>query len=148
MNRRTSLAAALTLTAGLTLAGCGGDSAPKIEVTGAYMPQPVTDQMAGAYFTVKNNGDSADKLTSVTTNLAKDISLHKTVGSKMERVKSLTVPANGTLRLSHGGNHLMFMGLKSKPTKDDVVTVTLHFATADPVRVAVPVKAADYQPKH
>ncbi|MEU8913455.1 copper chaperone PCu(A)C [Streptomyces nigrescens] len=147
MNRRITLAVALTLTAGLTLAGCGGDSAPKIEVTGAYMPQPVTEQMAGAYFTVKNNGDSADKLTSVTTNLAKAITIHKTVGNKMEQVESLTVPANGTLRLSRGGNHLMFMGLKNKPTKGDDVTVTLHFAAADPVRVHIPVKAADYQPK-
>ncbi|BCK69859.1 hypothetical protein Srufu_038120 [Streptomyces libani subsp. rufus] len=148
MNRRSTLAAALTLTTGLALAGCGGDSAPKLEVADAYMPQPVSQQMAGAYFTVKNNGDTADKLTSVTSNLAKDISIHKTVGTKMERVESLPIPANGTLQLCHGGNHLMFMGLKSKPTKDDVVTIRLHFAHADPIRVAVPVKAADYQPKH
>ncbi|WP_405839951.1 copper chaperone PCu(A)C [Streptomyces platensis] len=148
MNRRSTLAAALTLTTGLALAGCGGDRAPKLEVADAYMPQPVSQQMAGAYFTVKNNGDTADKLTSVTSNLAQDISIHKTVGTKMERVESLPIPANGTLQLGHGGNHLMFMGLKSKPTKDDVVTIRLHFAHADPIRVAVTVKAADYQPKH
>ncbi|MGW8970305.1 copper chaperone PCu(A)C [Streptomyces platensis] len=147
MNRRSILAAALTLTTGLALAGCGGESAP-IEAVDAYMPQPVNQDMAGAYFTVKNNTDTADKLTSVTTNLAKDISIHKTVGTKMERVESLPIPANGTLQLGHGGNHLMFMGLKSKPTKDDVVTVQLHFAHAEPVRVSIPVKAADYQPKH
>ncbi|MFD0168081.1 copper chaperone PCu(A)C [Streptomyces decoyicus] len=148
MNRRTELAAALTLTAGLTLVGCGGDSAPKIEVTGAYMPQPVTEQMAGVYLTVKNNGDTAEKLTEVTSNLSKAITIHKTVGNKMEQVESLPVPANGTLRLSRGGNHLMFMGLKNKPVKGDTFTVTLHFTAADPVRVQVPVKAADYQPKH
>ncbi|MFD5394598.1 copper chaperone PCu(A)C [Streptomyces sp. NPDC127097] len=148
MNRRITLATALTLTAGLALAGCGGDGAPKLEAVDAYMPQPVNQDMAGAYFTVKNNTDTADKLTSVTTNLAKDISIHKTVGTKMERVESLPIPANGTLRLGHGGNHLMFMGLKSKPTKNDVVTVQLHFAHAEPIRVSIPVKAADYQPKH
>jgi len=147
VNRRITLAAALTLTAGLALAGCG-DAAPKLEVVDAYMPQPVNQDMAGAYFTVKNNTDTADKLTSVTSNLAKDISIHKTVGSKMERVESLPVPANGTLQLGRGGSHLMFMGLKSKPTKNDVVTIQLHFANAEPVRVSVPVKAADYQPKH
>ncbi|MEU8780649.1 copper chaperone PCu(A)C [Streptomyces sp. NPDC048637] len=147
MNRRTTLAAALTLTAGLTLSGCGGDSAPKLEATDAYMPQPVTQQMAGAYFTVKNNGDTADKLTSVTSDVAKHISIHKTVGNKMEQVDSLAVPANGALRLGSGGNHLMFMGLKHKPAKNDVVTVELHFATADPIQLAIPVKAADYQPK-
>ncbi|MGW9170368.1 copper chaperone PCu(A)C [Streptomyces decoyicus] len=147
MNRRTTLAAALTLTAGLTLAGCGGDSTPRIEVTGAYMPQPVTEQMAGVYLTVKNNGDSAEKLTEVTSNLAKSLTIHKTVGTKMEQVESLPVPANGTLRLSRGGNHLMLMGLKSKPVKGDIFTVTLHFTAADPVKVQVPVKAATYAPK-
>jgi len=148
VNRRSTLAAVLTLTTGLALAGCGGDGAPKLEVADAYMPQPVSQQMAGAYFTVKNSGDTADKLTSVTSNLAKDISIHKTVGTKMERVESLPIPADGTLKLGHGGNHLMFMGLKSKPTKDDVITIRLHFAHADPIRVSVTVKAADYQPKH
>lgn len=148
MNRRTPLAAALALTTGLALAGCGADSAPKIEVSGAYMPEPVTQQMAYAYFTIKNNGDTADKLTSVTSNLAKNITIHKTVGTKMEQVNSLAIPANGTLQLGRGGNHLMLMGLKDKPTKDDVVTVRLHFAHAAPVRVSLQVKAADYQPKH
>ncbi|MFD9206858.1 copper chaperone PCu(A)C [Streptomyces sioyaensis] len=146
MNRRTTLAAALTLTTGLVLAGCG-DSAPKLEVTDAYMPQPVTQDMAGAYFTVKNSGGTADKLTSVTSDLAKDISLHKTVGTKMEQVNSLPVPANGELALGRGGNHLMFMGLTRKPAEGDKVTIELHFATAKPIKVEVPVKAATYAPK-
>ncbi|WP_432000415.1 copper chaperone PCu(A)C [Streptomyces sioyaensis] len=146
MNRRTTLAAALTLTTGLVLAGCG-DSAPKLKVADAYMPQPVTQDMAGAYFTVKNSGGTADKLTSVTSDLAKDISLHKTVGTKMEQVNSLPVPANGELALGRGGNHLMFMGLTRKPAEGDKVTVELHFATAKPIKVEVPVKAATYAPK-
>ncbi|MFD5735207.1 copper chaperone PCu(A)C [Streptomyces sioyaensis] len=146
MNRRTTLAAALTLTTGLVLAGCG-DSAPKLKVADAYMPQPVTQDMAGAYFTVKNSGTAADKLTSVTSDLAKDISLHKTVGTKMEQVNSLSVPAGGELVLGRGGNHLMFMGLKKKPAEGDMVTLQLHFATAKPITVEVPVKAVTYAPK-
>ncbi|MFD8543489.1 copper chaperone PCu(A)C [Streptomyces sp. NPDC059649] len=148
MNRRTTLAAALALTAGLALAGCGtGESAPQFTVDGAYMPQPVTDDMAGAFFTVKNNGGTADKITSVTSDFAKDITLHKTSGTKMEQADSLPVPANGELKLSRGGNHLMFMGLKYKPTKGDVITVQLRFAHAEPVTVSIPVRAANYQPK-
>ncbi|MCL7489897.1 copper chaperone PCu(A)C [Streptomyces sp. MCA2] len=147
MNRRTTLAAALTLTAGLVLAGCGGDSAPQLKVADPYMPQPVDQNMAGAYFTVKNSGGTADKLTSVTSDLSKDITIHKTVGTKMEQVNSLAIPAGGELRLSRGGNHLMFMGLKKKPAEGDKVTVELHFATAGPIKVTVPVKAVTYAPK-
>ncbi|GES30778.1 copper chaperone PCu(A)C [Streptomyces angustmyceticus] len=148
MNRRTTLAAALALTASLALAGCGGaDGAPRLKVAGPYMPQPVDRNMAGAYFTVENSGGSADKLTSVTSDLSKDITLHKTVGTKMEQVDSMAIPAGGELRLSRGGNHLMFMGLKKKPAEGDTVTLELHFATAEPVKVTVPVKAATYAPK-
>ncbi|MFH8679198.1 copper chaperone PCu(A)C [Streptomyces lydicus] len=147
MNRRTTLAAALALTSGLALAGCGGgDTAPKLSVSGAYMPKPITDGMAGAFFTVKNDG-GADKLTSVTSDLASDVSIHKTVGSKMEQVNSLAIPANGTLDLVHGGSHVMFMGLKKKPAEGDTVSIELHFAKAGPITVKVPVKAATYAPK-
>lgn len=148
MNRRTTLAAALALTASLALAGCGGgDTAPQLKVADAYMPQPVTEDMAGAFFTVKNSGGTADKLTSVTSDLAKDITIHKTVGNKMEQVNSLPIPAGGELTLDRGGNHLMFMGLKNKPAEGDKVTIELHFATAEPIRVEVPVKAVNYEPK-
>ncbi|MFI9050637.1 copper chaperone PCu(A)C [Streptomyces sp. NPDC053427] len=153
MNRRTTrlripLAATLALTAGLALAGCGPeDGGAQLEVAGAYMPRPVTQDMAGAFFVVKNTGGTADKLTSVTSDLSKDISIHRTVGNKMEQVKSLDVPANGELRLGRGGNHLMFMGLKNKPVEGDKVTIELHFATSDPIKVDVPVKATDYVPK-
>ncbi|MCK7623291.1 copper chaperone PCu(A)C [Streptomyces sp. RS10V-4] len=152
VSRRTAIGSALALTAGLALAGCGGggdghgDGKPRLSVSGAYMPQPVTQDMAGAYFVVKNTGSTADKLTSVTSDLSKDITLHKTTGNKMEQVDSLPVPANGELTLRAGGNHLMFMGLTRKPTAGQKVTVELHFATADPVTVEVPVKPADYRP--
>ncbi|TJZ50266.1 copper chaperone PCu(A)C [Streptomyces piniterrae] len=147
MNRRTTLAAALALTAGLGLAGCADEeTAPQLKVDGAYMPQPVTKDMAGAFFTIKNSG-AADKLTAVTTNQAKDVTIHKTVGNKMEQVDSLAIPAGGELRLDRGGNHLMLMGLKYKPLKGDGISVQLHFAHAQPINVAIPVRAADYAPK-
>jgi copper(I)-binding protein len=149
VNRRITLAAALALTAGLTLAGCGGgdDGAPELKVSGAYMPQPITQDMAGAFLVVKNTGGAADKLTSVTSDLSKDITIHKTAGNKMQEVSSLNVPADGELTLARGGNHLMFMGLKNKPAEGDTVSIELHFATADPITVDVPVKSVSYAPK-
>ncbi|MGW1377840.1 copper chaperone PCu(A)C [Streptomyces sp. NPDC002446] len=147
MNRRTALAAALALTASLALAGCGtGESAPQFTVDGAYMPQPVTQDMAGGYLTIKNSG-AADKLTAVTTDQAKDVTIHKTVGNKMEQVKSLPIPAGGELRLERGGNHLMLMGLKYKPAKGDGIRIQLQFAHGEPVNVDLQVKDATYAPK-
>lgn len=65
----------------------------------------------------------------------------------MEQVKSLPIPAGGELRLERGGNHLMIMGLKYKPTKGDIIGVQLQFAHAQPVNVDLQVKAANYEPK-
>lgn len=143
--RRIAVATPLALACGLALAGCGG-GAPELKVSGAYMPQPITENMAGAFLVIKNTGDTADKLTSVTSDLAKDVSIHKTVGNKMEEVKSLDVPAGGELKLARGGNHLMFMGLAHKPVEGDKVSIKLHFATAEPVTVEVPVKSVSYKP--
>ncbi|UNO40871.1 copper chaperone PCu(A)C [Streptomyces sp. MST-110588] len=160
MNRRTTLAAALALTAALALAGCGSQDAdgvkdakdskggaPQLKVSGAYMPQPVTQEMAGAFMTVRNSGGTADKLTSVTSDISKDITIHETVGTKMQQVDALDVPADGQLELARGGNHLMFMGLKRKPVKGDKVTVELHFEKSGPVKVDVPVEASTFVPK-
>ncbi|CAM5324496.1 MULTISPECIES: copper chaperone PCu(A)C [Streptomyces] len=147
MNRRTTLAAALALTAGFALAGCGGDSAPKLSVSGAYMPQPVDQNMAGGFLVIKNSGDTADKLTSVTSDVAKSVTIHTTKDNKMEEVKSLDIPAGGELELARGGNHLMFMGLKKKPAEGQQVTVELHFDKSKPLKVEVPVKSGTYTPK-
>lgn len=148
MNRRTALAAALALTAGFALAGCGGDSAPELKVSGAYMPQPVTQSMAGAFMVIENSGGTADKLTSVTSDLSENVTIHETAGNKMQEVKSLDIPAHGELELARGGNHLMFMGLKNKPAEGQKVTIELHFDKSDPVTVEVPVTSGTYDPKN
>lgn len=148
MNRRTTLAAVLALTAGFALAGCGGDSAPELKVSGAYLPQPVDQSMAGAFMVIENSGGTADKLTSVTSDLSDDVTIHTTKNNKMEQVKSLDIPANGKLELARGGNHLMFMGLKKKPAEGQKVNVELHFATAKAIKVEVPVRSATYVPEN
>ncbi|MEU7604246.1 copper chaperone PCu(A)C [Streptomyces sp. NPDC041003] len=146
MNARTTrtLAAALSLTAALALSGCSGDSEPKIAVSGAFMPQPVSDKMAGAFMVIKNNAETADKLTGATSPLSDDLQVHETKDQKMQQVQSMDVPANGELRLERGGNHIMLMGLKSTPKVGDKVTVELRFEKAGPVKVELDVKERTY----
>ncbi|MEV6757746.1 copper chaperone PCu(A)C [Streptomyces sp. NPDC051214] len=155
MNRRILTGGALALTAGLALAGCSETSAgkadkaaakPELKVAGAFMPAPAMDTMASGFFTVTNKG-GADKLTSVTSGIAKKVTLHSTEGNAMKEQKSFDVPANGELDFARGGNHLMFEELEQKPKEGDKVAVTLHFEKSDPIEVEVPVKAATYNPK-
>ncbi|MFE2282726.1 copper chaperone PCu(A)C [Streptomyces sp. NPDC059443] len=160
MNARTTrtLATALSLTAALAISGCSSDSKdsagsasadsaakPKLTVSGGYMPEPVNDQMAGAFMVIKNGSKTADKLTGVTSTLSDDLQIHETKDQKMQQVQSMDVPANGELKLERGGNHVMFMGLKNTPKVGDKVTVELRFEKADPVKVELDVKERTYK---
>ncbi|MET7450402.1 copper chaperone PCu(A)C [Streptomyces sp. NPDC005574] len=145
--RRLALAA-VAVAGTLALAGCGSDgSSAALSVVSAYMPQPVSDSMAAGFLTIVNDGGTKDELTSVTSAEAGAVTVHRTVGGAMEQVDRLTVPAHGQLVFKSGGNHLMFEKLKRQPKQGQTVSVELHFATSDPVRVTMPVEPATYTPK-
>ncbi|MET9320036.1 copper chaperone PCu(A)C [Streptomyces sp. NPDC003038] len=135
--------------AALAISGCSSDSKddaakPKLSVSGAFMPEPVNDKMAGAFMVIKNDSKTADKLTGVTSPLSDDLQIHETKDQKMRQVPSMDVPANGELRLERGGDHVMFMGLKSIPKAGDKVTVELRFEKAEPLKVELDVKDRTY----
>jgi copper(I)-binding protein len=145
------LAAALALTAGLALGGCSSagpaDGAPRLKVSGAFIPEPVNAGMAGGFLTVTNTGGTGDTLTSVTSDLSDDVQLHETKDQKMRQVESFDVPAHGELRLERGGSHLMFMELKRTPKKGDKVRIELRFKESGPIAVEVPVEARTHNPQ-
>lgn len=148
MNRRPTLAAVIALAAGLALAGCSSEGTPELKISGAFMPQPVSDMAAG-FLTVRNSGGGADGLTSVTSDLSDDITIHESKNQRMQEVKAFDVPADGELDLERGGNHIMFMKLKQKPKQGEKVTVELRFEKSDPITVELPVKEPTYNPtKH
>ncbi|MDX3076433.1 copper chaperone PCu(A)C [Streptomyces sp. NPDC088354] len=140
-------AALLALGPGLGATACDSSpDGPELRVSGAYIPQPALADMAAGYFTVTNTGDRDARLTSVTSDLAGEVTLHSTAGNAMRRVTSFTVPAGGRLVLGLGGNHLMLMKLTHKPVAGEEVSVELRFDDADPIDVRVPVKPAGYRP--
>ncbi|MBZ4323104.1 copper chaperone PCu(A)C [Streptomyces huiliensis] len=142
------LAGALVVVTGCDSGSSGGSSdKPDLSVGGAYMPRPAMDDMAAAYFTVKNDGGKADRLTKVTTPLSRDVTLHTTEGSRMKHAEELDVPAKGSLSLAHGGSHLMLGKLDHLPKVGEKIEFTLHFASSAPVRIRVPVEDASYRPK-
>ncbi|WP_200305250.1 copper chaperone PCu(A)C [Streptomyces adelaidensis] len=153
------IASAVVATA-LVLSGCGSSgsgstdstdsagssSAAKLSVKSAYMPQPVTDSMAAGFLVIENDGGTADELTSVTSDIAQDITVHETTGQSMREVAALKIPADGELVLKSGGNHLMFENLKRKPKEGETVSLRLNFTKSEAITVEMPVKSATYQP--
>ncbi|MFI1014474.1 copper chaperone PCu(A)C [Streptomyces sp. NPDC020965] len=147
---RTSFTA-VALSAGLLLTGCssgGGSGEPELTVDNAFMPQPVSDMAAG-FLTVRNDGSGADKLTSVTSAISDDVTIHESKNQKMREVAEFDIPADGVLDLERGGNHVMFMKLKQRPKQGEKVSVELRFEKSDPITVELPVKEPTYNPaKH
>ncbi|MFF5567815.1 copper chaperone PCu(A)C [Streptomyces sp. NPDC012623] len=155
--RRAPLALCGGLTAVLVLAatGCSSTSSasssdasggsPRLKISGGYMPQPVSDMAAG-FLTVTNSGRSADRLTSITSDISDDITIHRTENQRMREVESFDIPAEGELDLERGGNHIMFTHLKKRPVQGQEVGIELHFEKADPIKVELPVKETNHNP--
>jgi periplasmic copper chaperone A len=142
---RIAATAALVL-AGATACSASPDRGPELKVSGAYIPQPALADLAAGYLTVTNTGGEDARLTSVTSDLSRDVTLHSTQDNRMRRVSSLTVPAGGRLTLALGGDHLMLADLGHKPVAGERVTLRLHFDDAGTIDVRVPVKPAGYHP--
>lgn len=121
--------------------GSGGSGA--LRVTGAYIPQPANPAVAAAYFTVADSGP-ADAVTGVTCDVGTDVGLHETVDTgstgSMVPVASIPVPAHGSVRLKPGGYHVMIMN-PGPLAVGQHVRMTVRFAHAEPVTLAVPVVA-------
>ncbi|MFI8241080.1 copper chaperone PCu(A)C [Streptomyces sp. NPDC085866] len=148
---RRAVLTAVALAGALALAGCGtgsdsGSSRAELSVSSSYMPQPVSADMAAGFLTITNQGGAKDELTSVTSDVADQVTMHSTVGGAMEEKTSFAVPAHGQLVFKSGGNHLMFEKLKHRPEQGQKVTLKLTFAKSGPLTVEMPVESATYNP--
>lgn len=146
---REGLLGALTaLAIGL---GCGGfalqaDAADGIAVQGAWARATPAGAPAGAaFFIVENTAAEGDVLTAVSAPATSDVAelhTHAMDGGvmKMRKVEGIAVPAHGAVELKPGGLHVMLIGLKAPLAEGATFPLTLTFAKAGAVEVAVTVR--------
>lgn len=112
-----------------------------ITVSGAFSrATPPNAQSAGGYLSIHNAGAADDTLVSVTSEAAKDVSIHqmKMNGNVMEMSaveNGLPVPAGGTVSLDPMGYHLMLTGMAAPFVQGQCLDMVLHFAKAGDVTV-------------
>lgn len=111
--------------------------------------------VGGGFMTIENTGTEADRLISVTSDVAAKSEIHEmSMDGQVMKMRALPdgleIPAGETVTLSPGGFHLMFMGLKGKFVEGQTVNVMLTFEKAGTVELALPVlgAAADAAPAH
>ncbi len=107
---------------------------------------PGIARIAGGYLTVANRGAAADRLVSVSAEIAGRTEIHEMamaggVMTMRQIPGGLAIPAGGELALQPGGLHLMFMDLRQPLKEGERFDATLTFETAGSVIVTFVVEA-------
>ena len=110
-------------------------SSAKVGMENAYLDPPSGGTVRG-YMVIKNNGDTADRLVSITSPWARTISL--TEGTSATALPWITVPAHGTVTLKPGGYSFVMSGLARTPKLGDTIPLTVSFAASGTVYVFAP----------
>jgi copper(I)-binding protein len=139
--RQTMLGFAVGL---LVCAGAAAQTNP-VEVRDAWArATPGKAETGAAYLTILS--PTADRLTSVSTPVAKQAELHTMTmeGSvmKMRPLAGVDLPAGQPVALKPGATHIMLMGLTRPLTAGQSFPLTLHFDKAGTQQVEVAVEAA------
>jgi copper(I)-binding protein len=113
---------------------------------------PAGSEVAAGYVVITNNGVSAERLVSFTTDLAGQPEVHEmsNEGGVMKMrplAKGLVIPAGGTVKLEPGGYHLMLLKLKKPLTVGQRYKATLVFEKAGPVEIDFEVRAIGAGPQ-
>lgn len=103
-------------------------------------------KVAGGYVSLKNNGETADRLVSATAEIAGRTEIHEMavkdgVMSMRPRPEGVEVPAGAEVALAPGSYHLMFFDLKTPPKQGQSFPGTLTFEKAGTVTVEFAVEA-------
>lgn len=108
---------------------------------------PQGAKVAAGYLTIRNSGSTADRLVSVTGEIADKAEVHEMKVNesgvmKMSPLKDgLEIPAGGEVELKPGSYHIMFMQIKEPVKQDKPFSGTLTFEKAGAVSVEYSVES-------
>lgn len=112
--------------------GALASEASQVEVTHAWIRVLPGTLPAAGYATLNNKGDEAAAMVGASSPDYTQVMLHQSTVeggmARMHMIKSLNVPAHGSVQLAPGGYHLMLMKAKQTVTPGQTVKVTLRFA--------------------
>lgn len=120
---------------------CATDESPMAEMAMATVAENDSAARGVVYLTIYNDGDAADYLTAIETEMATTVELHQTTMDangvmKMRPVTDkLAVPPAGALQFSPGNYHIMLVGLQQDLKIGDHFLVTLTFAESGPITI-------------
>lgn len=145
--RKTSLLVALAAMSALTAGAAQPAKTGGIAIEQAWTrATPPNAPVAGGFLTIRNSGDRADRLVSVTSPDANSVEIHQmTMDGGVMRMRKLAdglpIDARSVVMLKPGGYHLMFIGPTRPIVEGGTVTATLRFEKAGTREVRFDVRA-------
>jgi copper(I)-binding protein len=120
---------------------------PSIQVENPWARATPSGAKTGAvYMTIDNKSSTADRLTGVSSEVAKKLQIHETKTdkgiTKMREISGgLPVPVGGSIVLKPGGYHVMLIDLNKPLKAGETFPLTLVFEKAGEVSITVPVQS-------
>ena len=120
---------------------------PSIQVENPWARATPSGAKTGAvYMTIDNKSSIADRLTGVSSEVAKKLQIHETKMEngimKMREISGgLPVPAGGSVVLKPGGYHVMLIDLNKPLKAGETFPLTLVFEKAGKISITVPVQS-------
>lgn len=115
----------------------------ELTITGGYIPQPASPDVAAVYLTVTDAGGAADRVTRVVSDVTTEVvpmtETDRGGTGSMTALSTVVIPAHGSFHFTPGHAHLMLEHPTRTLRQGDRVRLTITFAHAGTVTVTVPV---------
>ncbi len=114
-------------------------SEDNVIIKDAWM-RPSSQNMATAlYFTIENEGTTADTLFKVDSDIAGKVEIHETYSQEdmmgMRKVDFVVIDSKTSFEFKPGGYHVMLMKLKKDINDGDKENFTLYFKQAGEIKI-------------
>lgn len=115
---------------------------------------PAGAKVAAGYMVLENKGATADRLISVTAEIAGKTEIHEMgvdeagVMTMRPLADGVEIPAGGSVELKPGAFHIMFLDINRSIAEGEMVAGTLTFEKAGTVNVEFVVEAMGGEPAH
>lgn len=128
-------------------------AAEQVSVVDATVRVPIPGRnVTSAYFLMRNADSRAHELVGVEVDFAERAEIHSHSMEdgmmRMRKEDSVTIPAEGHLRFSSGGYHVMIFDLDSRPRTGDPLDLVLQFADGSKKSVGASAVSVFDRPHH
>lgn len=137
----------LILAAFLSLAACGQNGEPDIQLGNAWARPTRGDAPGAVYVAINNKGAADDRLTGAFTDRAAMAMVHQTElvdgVATMRMAGEINIPADSRIEMVPGGTHVMLQGLRAPLETGDSFDLVLKFSKSGDRTVKVDVTKAE-----